>query len=1732
MSENYGLLLNNDKDQSIITSALELANNQLYSFANSPDFQTKMQLAFGVAVDSNSLQIAWQNQDFSVIPNIQILSGAELGGAIGAYAQATNTIYLSQDYLNQNSNNIASITSLLLEEIGHAVDAKINILDASGDEGAIFSGVVQSKVFEPEQLQQLKAKDDKVTVIIDGQAIEIEQATVSDSGGFEGSQKTVKLESKDGGIAKFSYQHFTIPDNFIIRYEGKNILETGFVGGGKQGTVQIPKGDSDELEVIVTTNDEGTAWNYTVETLSNGLNIEDANVAVEAGSNQTATMKFKVTLSKASDVETTVRYMTLVGTAVDGVTGNDKVDYKPVTGTITFAPGETTKEIEVTVLGDTPINYQSDKNFEIFARDTAYRDWKEGEDVDQLGGKSPYRDLGYRVNKVFNDGSTDFQAVGLTSDEKFFLLISDPTNAEIEKDGDAEKTRLLTELKKVLGGDENSPAYKEAEKVINELQGQGASWTFATGTIYDKGKDPVLAIRGTASGQDAWSDANPTGIGFNQFSANQGNLIKWLQDVSQTKNANVSLQPHITGHSLGGALTQWSAAAYSSVGALGDIVTFNAPGISIAGANSFIGAEQVTHYITSTDIVSLAGFRFISGQYILSNETFSTFSQIPVLGPHTHPVIIPKVERTGALKPANLLASSPTSVNSLSFSYLPDPDYFIFCVAVSKIPVLGPTVARALVNRGNAEAARAIIGATLYSADFALEFAKEAVKAAWNAAKEWSTAAWEAITQWSNEAWGAVSTWTIEAWNATTQWIDQAWDATKQWTSNAWGATTKWTSDAWGATTKWTSDAWGVTTKWTSEAWEATTKWFSNSLPFQSNLRAMSVFEETQITAQQTQISSPWEATTQWSNEAWQATTQWSDAAWQATTQWNLDVWQATTQWSNEAWDATTRWTDNIWQVTTQLDIAAGDEILFGSASNDILNGGIGNDILDGGAGDDTLDGGNGDDILIGGTGNDSLKGGDGKDSFVINTPTEGVDTIDDFQAGGIDRIVVSAEGFDAGLTPNAFLEDSQFTLGTSAADSDDRFIYDPSTGNLFFDPDGTGSAPQQQIATLKNSPNLSASDIFVAGNSTTPTIKITAPATDINESEVTIKWNAFDADSQAKISLFYDTDNQGFDGVLIASGLTETDGEGTFVWNTENVPKGDYFIYGKIEDDNNSPVFSYSKGQVKLDSLTASDLSVTQTASASSVLLGENLTYTIQVSNNSSVSSKGVTLVETLPEEVTFVSASLNPSQQTDNIITFDVGDLAAGESKIVTVNVVAPNTAGTITTSATVSSKTLDSNEVNNAAILAIDAVSASLPNLAVVRINQPGTLEVGDTYTYTLTVSNTGTADATGVVLKENLPSGVNFVDSTTPVNFFNNIVTANLGSIKSGENKTFNLTVKSFVAGKVISTSNITSNEFDLNPLNNLLVSRTIVNPAVPAIADLELTKTVSKNNPNIGDRITFDLTLTNKGPGIASGIKVTNILPSGLSFVSATAEQGIYDSLTGVWDVGNVRDNLKRTLSITSDVVSGGVITNTAEVTNVNEIDPDSTPNNNNPNEDDQASITLNAALATPTLAKTADDIFTIFSGSGNPKLQVTLAGRNSNLVNELAVFTVDDAQGKISGIAPGETGYTQAALNKSKVIFSTLANVPNGFDINNLTSLLEFESGNNLRFLLVKNGTIDSVQNGNTPTSDIIFSDLSRQKITDLGNDGFSLAWKDGSNNNTDFKDLVVNIKSTNDPLP
>jgi hypothetical protein len=165
------------------------------------------------------------------------------------------------------------------------------------------------------------------------------------------------------------------------------------------------------------------------------------------------------------------------------------------------------------------------------------------------------------------------------------------------------------------------------------------------------------------------------------------------------------------------------------------------------------------------------------------------------------------------------------------------------------------------------------------------------------------------------------------------------------------------------------------------------------------------------------------------------------------------------------------------------------------------------------------------------------------------------------------------------------------------------------------------------------------------------------------------------------------------------------------------------------------------------------------------------------------------------------------------------------------------------------------------------------------------------------------------------------------------------------------------------------------------------------------------------------------------------------------------------------------------------------------------------------------------------LSKIADDIFNIFNSSGKSKLQVSLTERSSQLVNEIGVFKVDDAQGNINGIAPNATGYTQAALDRSKVVFSAISNNPTGFDPTNLSSLLEFNSGDNLKFYLVRNNSTDVVKSTNS-FSDILFSSTVNQKVTDLGSDQFTLAWKESTGTSSDFKDLVVKVQSSNDSLP
>src|SRR5262249_10754501 len=124
---------------------------------------------------------------------------------------------------------------------------------------------------------------------------------------------------------------------------------------------------------------------------------------------------------------------------------------------------------------------------------------------------------------------------------------------------------------------------------------------------------------------------------------------------------------------------------------------------------------------------------------------------------------------------------------------------------------------------------------------------------------------------------------------------------------------------------------------------------------------------------------------------------------------------------------------------------------------------------------------------------------------------------------------------------------------------------------------------------------------------------------------------------------------------------------------------------------------------------------------------------------------------------------------------------------------------------------------------------------------------------------------------------------------------------VGTVPDAGTATLTLTARVVSPAAQTNTAAVSrADQFDPNP-GTTTASAT----ETPQQADLALTKSVSNARPNVGDTITFTVTLSNKGPDAATGVAVTDLLPGGLTFVSATPGQGVYSGSTGLWTVGTL-----------------------------------------------------------------------------------------------------------------------------------------------------------------------------------------------------------------------------------
>ena len=355
---------------------------------------------------------------------------------------------------------------------------------------------------------------------------------------------------------------------------------------------------------------------------------------------------------------------------------------------------------------------------------------------------------------------------------------------------------------------------------------------------------------------------------------------------------------------------------------------------------------------------------------------------------------------------------------------------------------------------------------------------------------------------------------------------------------------------------------------------------------------------------------------------------------------------------------------------------------------------------------------------------------------------------------------------------------------------------------------------------------------------------------------------------------------------------------------------------------------------------IASADLSVTKSDSPDPVGVDQSLTYDVQVRNDGPSSATDVTLTDTLPDSVTFVSA--DPEQgscgESAGTVTCDLGSLANGVEVQVIIEVI-PTVAEMLTNLAQVAATQADPDSSNNSVMETTEIASA---DLSVTKSDSPDPVTDGQNLTYEIQVTNDGPSDATDVTLIDTLPEEVTFVSDDPEQGSCSELagtVTCDLGSLANGEMAQVTIEVTATSPGMITNLAQVTATESDPDSSNNSVMETT----EVIASADLSITKSDSPDPVTVGQNLTYDVRVTNDGPSDATDVTLIDTLPEEVTFVSAEPEQGSCSESAGTvtCDLGSLDEGATVQVTIVVSPTSLGIIiTNSAQVAGA-ESDPDS-----------------------------------------------------------------------------------------------------------------------------------------------------------------------------------------------
>lgn len=349
-----------------------------------------------------------------------------------------------------------------------------------------------------------------------------------------------------------------------------------------------------------------------------------------------------------------------------------------------------------------------------------------------------------------------------------------------------------------------------------------------------------------------------------------------------------------------------------------------------------------------------------------------------------------------------------------------------------------------------------------------------------------------------------------------------------------------------------------------------------------------------------------------------------------------------------------------------------------------------------------------------------------------------------------------------------------------------------------------------------------------------------------------------------------------------------------------------------------------------------AADLAISKSDSPDPVAAGQTLTYTLSAVNNGPSTATGLTVSDTLPAGLTFISASSGCSQA-GGMVTCTVSSLASGGNAQYQVVVALPaGITGTLTNQAEINAAETDPNPANNTAVVTTTVTPAA--DLSITKSANPGSVNAGQPINYMLSLTNNGPANATGVVITDTLPPGVTVI--TAPGCAINgNILTCPAGNVDSGKDANQVIIVRvnpETPPGSITNLAQVGGSEFDPIPGNNTATVGAIITTS----ADLAASISAAPEVAIPGGSLAYTIVVSNSGPSAAAGAVITDTLPANVAFTSAPA--GCTHATGRVTcDAGSLASGASRTYQVVVDVdpAASGTLINSATVTG-SEADPD------------------------------------------------------------------------------------------------------------------------------------------------------------------------------------------------